>query len=579
MSNRCLCTTLVVGCLGAILALAPASAQVCGPDENGRLAEVSYGSTTIQWDPVVEYREMVLTIGGPCEDIVKVFGPKETIFFDLREIERVTDGQYTWQLRRVAKVDEGVQKELEASRGSGKEDQVWWSFWQKGAIPAGPFVDSASFAVVEGEIIGPDGRVEEKSASLASRGSGGGASAAIQSALPGALAGTAASEQSGNVLAPKATVLTNADGVIRNSLCVGFDCPNNPTFSDTTILMMENNTRIKFDDTSTITGFPRNDWEIEANSSVSGGASYLGFNDCGNSSQGGCATDLVFAVEAGVRQNALYVESDGDVGIGTANPVLRLHVTKGDSPGLRLEQDGSSGFAPQTWDVVGNETNFFVRDATGGSTLPFRIRPGAPSNSIHIAAGGNVGMGTSSPDAALDIQRAGGGAAVSMLRFTNTNGPSRLEFRDDTGSVNWDFRTTSGDTFVITQPTSPTNDFLIASNGNVTVRGTLTTSGPTCGSGCDRVFAPDFELESIEEHAALMWANSYLPAVGPTRPGEAFNVSEKTGGILNELEKAHIYIEQLNAKLTERDALIQQLARRLDQLETTAPLEAPSSVD
>jgi hypothetical protein len=166
-----------------------------------------------------------------------------------------------------------------------------------------------------------------------------------------------------------------------------------------------------------------------------------------------------------------------------------------------------------------------------------------------------------------------------LLRLTNFDGPGRFEFRDTTGGINWDFRTTSGDTFVITQPTSPTNDFQINSAGNVTVRGTLTTSGPTCGSGCDRVFAPDFEVESIEEHAALMWANSYLPAVGPTRPGEAFNVSEKTGGILNELEKAHIYIEQLNAKLTERDALIEQLARRLDQLETTEPLKGPSSAD
>jgi len=44
-----------------------------------------------------------------------------------------------------------------------------------------------------------------------------------------------------------------------------------------------------------------------------------------------------------------------------------------------------------------------------------------------------------------------------------------------------------------------------------------------------------------------MWAESYLPAVGPTPEGGAgFNLTEKTGGILSELEKAHIYIEQVN---------------------------------
>ncbi len=143
----------------------------------------------------------------------------------------------------------------------------------------------------------------------------------------------------GNRLATKGTILTGSDGIIYNSLCVGFDCPTSPTFSDSTILMMENNTRIKFGDTSN-SPFPNEDWEIEANSASSGGQSYLGFNDCGSSdNDGGCATDLVFAVEAGARQNALYVESDGDVGIGTSNPVLELHIVRGDSPGVRLEQD------------------------------------------------------------------------------------------------------------------------------------------------------------------------------------------------------------------------------------------------
>ena len=61
---------------------------------------------------------------------------------------------------------------------------------------------------------------------------------------------------------------------------------------------------------------------------------------------------------------------------------------------MRLEQNNSGGFTAQTWDVAGNEANFFVRDVTGGSRLPFRIRPGAPTSSIDINASGNVGIGT-----------------------------------------------------------------------------------------------------------------------------------------------------------------------------------------
>jgi len=82
------------------------------------------------------------------------------------------------------------------------------------------------------------------------------------------------------------------------------------------------------------------------------------------------------------------------------------------------------------------------------------------------------------------------------------------------------------------------------------IQGELHTSGPSCSGGCDVVFSPGYQLDSIEEHAAKMWAESYLPAVGPTpEDGAPFNLTEKTGDILSELEKAHIYIEQVNDKV------------------------------
>jgi hypothetical protein len=53
--------------------------------------------------------------------------------------------------------------------------------------------------------------------------------------------------------------------------------------------------------------------------------------------------------------------------------------------------------------VAGNEANFFVRDVTNGSKLPFRIVPGAPTNSIYINANGYIGMGDISPEAQLHV--------------------------------------------------------------------------------------------------------------------------------------------------------------------------------
>jgi hypothetical protein len=40
---------------------------------------------------------------------------------------------------------------------------------------------------------------------------------------------------------------------------------------------------------------------------------------------------------------------------------------------------------------------------TGGSRLPFRIRPGAPTSSVDISADGDVGVGTASPEAKLHV--------------------------------------------------------------------------------------------------------------------------------------------------------------------------------
>jgi hypothetical protein len=50
--------------------------------------------------------------------------------------------------------------------------------------------------------------------------------------------------------------------------------------------------------------------------------------------------------------------------------------------------------------------------------------------------------------------------------------------------------------------------------------------------------------------------------VGSTPEDAPMNLSKKTGGILNELEKAHIYIEQLHRT-------IQEMQARLDALEET----------
>ncbi|WP_100912591.1 tail fiber domain-containing protein [Pseudoalteromonas spongiae] len=199
-----------------------------------------------------------------------------------------------------------------------------------------------------------------------------------------------------------ASVNANADQqilddlIVTFSVCVGNDCVNGENFGFDTLRLKENNLRLHFQDTSNSASFPSNDWRIVANDSSNGGANYLAIEDS-------TAGRIPFRVEAGAPANALYVEADGDIGIKTANPAVDLHVVEGNTPTLRLEQDGSDGFTAQTWDIAGNEANFFVRDVTNGSKLSFRIRPGAPESALDIAGDGDIGIGTSSPDGQFDV--------------------------------------------------------------------------------------------------------------------------------------------------------------------------------
>ena len=337
------------------------------------------------------------------------------------------------------------------------------------------------------------------------------------------------------------------DLIVDGSACIGFDCVNGESFGFDTLRLKENNLRLNFDDTSTSASFPGNDWRIVINDSSNGGANYFAIEDS-------TAARQIFRVDAGAPTNALRVDAQGDVGIGISTPVVELHIADGDTPTLRLEQNGSSGFTPQTWDVAGNETNFFVRDVTNGSTLPFRIRPGAPTSAIDINANGEVGIGTASPKAHVHIVDTNGGSGGMNVLMLEQNGNPELVFKNTLANKYWEF--SAGNNFLFRE-TDVNGDSLGApafkianTTGNLTIAGTITTSGATCGGGCDIVFEPDYHLPSIQEHAELMWKNKHLPNIGPTIENQPFDLTDKTGRMLNELEKAHIYIEQLHKRLS-----------------------------
>ena len=355
--------------------------STCG-DAQDAFAEVMIGSSGINFLPKVSYAEMVVTVGRPDGSVFQeTFESGSMPYLDLSTICGSTsrDGIYNFELRIKPNLRQKIR---------GSEERA--GLERSGQRYQRALVQTGSFTVQNGAIVPPSGAQER--------------------------------------LSRTQDVLHYDDVIITGSLCVGFDCADGESFGFCTLKLKENNLQICFEDTSTGT-FPTRDWKIQINDSTSGGASYFTIWD----TDGGVRP---FTIEAGAPSHSLYVEDYGRVGIGTSVPILDLHILSGNTPAIRLDQDGSDGWTAQVWDLAGNEANFFVRDITGGSKLPFRIQPGTPTNTITMKSDGKVGIGTWSPAYPLELEVTGDNATFGLQRTDGaiakiTAGSNAAQFGSD----------------------------------------------------------------------------------------------------------------------------------------------------
>jgi len=225
----------------------------------------------------------------------------------------------------------------------------------------------------------------------------------------------------------------------------------------------------------------------------------------------------------------------------------------------------------------------------------FGGRSAFAADALYIDNTGNVGLGTNTPDSILDLEFAGprfrmtnvgpaGGvwdiimnANTGRLVWTDDPTNARIPFKFDPGSQNNLIRVG------VTAPDTVNID------GNLVVTGTITP---------DYVFSSEHELESIEEHAKFMWTNRHLPAVEAARVDESgkgvINIGARSQGVLEELEKAHIYIDQVNRQVKQLVSLNEAQQEQIRELreykqsqgealrhleERLAALEASSAAD
>ncbi|HEX3577838.1 MAG TPA: hypothetical protein VHY33_04670, partial [Thermoanaerobaculia bacterium] len=362
---------------------------------------------------------VTLTISGPNDfRYSHQFASARSISLKLRDIgATLPDGSYTYEMRLAPRVSDGVRAQIAAARESG-DDAALARIRNDAGLKEMP-AQSGAFTIMNGSLVSSD----------ATEPSAGPSEPNTKVGLSNNSGGTASTQSVHNT--PKALDVVTADDIIvQGSACIGLDCVNNESFGFDTIRLKENNTRIKFDDTSTSTGFPNHDWQLTANDSASGGANKFSIEDI-------TAATVPMTITGSAPTNSIFVDSTGRLGLRTATPVLDIHVATSNTPAMRLEQSNAGGFTAQTWDVAGNEANFFVRDVTGGSKLPFRIRPAAPTSSIDISASGNVGIGTASPSERLHALNTADSQTVSMVENANAsaNAAAILRAKSDTAQI------------------------------------------------------------------------------------------------------------------------------------------------
>jgi hypothetical protein len=140
---------------------------------------------------------------------------------------------------------------------------------------------------------------------------------------------------------------------------------------------------------------------------------------------GSSASHYVFQTATAGGGKSFSITNAGDVGIGVTNPDRKVVIDAGAGYPLKVNstQDYMIGLARSSTE------QWWFKVNTGGD---FTIHENAADDRLRIKAGGNVGIGTASPDYKLTVDA---GATNEIARFRTTDNDALISISDNTDTV------------------------------------------------------------------------------------------------------------------------------------------------
>jgi hypothetical protein len=346
-------------------------------------------------------------------------------------------------------------------------------------------------------------------------------------------------------------------------------------------------------------------------------------------SYGGIAFEVGTDNNVGGKAERMRIDANGNVGIGTSTPASTTKLEINQTAGTAGQNQGLKIWAGNSFNYFGNSQVLFSygggggayshaiktrhrSDGISGNAFDFYLwQPGDPvggegSLNVMTLNGGNVGIGTSSPQAKLEVFNPGplGTSSGSSLLLTRLSGSGNLNYfmdntwlyRDASGSdwltarlhngisIDGSFLTPGVDTRTWWEraPFQDIQSFGTGSTTYLTIKGgnvgigslnpnqKLTVNGTIYGKevkvdlsvpGPDYVFEKNYQLPTLEEIKAYIDQNKHLPEVPSAAEMERNGVrlGEMNMLLLKKVEELTLYVIEQNKELNSMKKEIQEL--------------------